>query len=276
MPPDSSDEDRPDDGAERARDERAGPSLSRRTALAGAVGVGVAGVAGPARGATDHTWTVSSPDGDIEVQLRLASGTLTYSVARAGRTVVSSSPLGLRTATADLTGGLVATGVGRRTVSDSYETTSGKRLSHSYRARELTLTVAAGGTTGPTVEVVVRVFDDGVGLRYRLPTDGSGTATVEAEATGFEVPGEADAWAIPWANDYESQWGNTTTVGAAAGDLTWGTLVEVGDDWLLVGESDVDRQYPTTRPTTTAGSGTLSVAFPDAEVATAPRPLETP
>jgi hypothetical protein len=236
----------------------------------------MAGATGSASGATDRTWTVTSPDGTIEVQLRLADGTLTYTVARSGRAVVSSSSLGLRTATADFTDGLVATDASSRRVSGSYETTSGKRLRHSYRARELTLTVAAGGTDGPTVEVIVRAFDGGVGLRYRLPADGSGAATVEAEATGFELPGEADAWAIPWANDYESQWGNTTTVGAAAGDLTWGTLVDVGDDWLLLGESDVDRQYPTTRPTTTAGSGSLSVAFPDGDPATASRSLETP
>jgi PGF-CTERM protein len=236
----------------------------KTTAALGLVGVGTTS----AGGATPEEWQIASPDGAVSARVVL-SDRLRYAVTAGGTLILRASPLGITTESADFTSDLTHESTERRSIRDSYETLHGKRTDHEYEAEELSLTFSTGGQR---VVIDIRASEDGVAYRYRLP--GNGTTTVLSEASGFQMPSGTAAWLMPWKRNYENQW-RETTVSEATGDYSWGSLFEVGGRWALLAESDVQQEYPTTRPEVNADGSTFTVAFPQESV-TAPKPLATP
>jgi hypothetical protein len=91
---------------------------------------------------------------------------------------------------------------------------------------------------------------------------GSGDVTVTGEASAFELP-PSTAWTQDWNVSYESSFVETTATDAD-GDKAWGSLFEVASGtFVLLAEADVTGRYCTTRPSTSAGSTTWSVKFPE-------------
>lgn len=106
---------------------------------------------------------------------------------------------------------------------------------------ELRLSLRGAGDA--QLDLVVRVAPDGVAYRYELPAD----ATVTTEASTFTLPANAPAWLLPYNAWYEQNRVATTASGAAAGDFGNPSLFEVGDDFVLLTESDVDGRYSGSR-----------------------------
>jgi len=127
----------------------------------------------------------------------LNDGTLSYSVTHGDRTVVEEFALGITTASTDFTSELTVESRTDETVSGSYSTTSGSRLSHSYDANLAKLRFTTDDDAA--VELDVRASADGAAYRYRIP--GDGTVEVTDELSSFAVPGDPDAWAMPFSND---------------------------------------------------------------------------
>ena len=235
--------------------------------------VGALGILGAAAtgnvNAQQESWSVSSPNRDVTVTISLSDGTLSYSVSRNGSTIVDTSKLGITTATTDFIGGLSFEEKRTQSISDSYQTVTGKRLEHSYEAEELSLTFSKNGAE---VILDVRAFNDGIGYRYRIP--GSDSVMVNGESTEFNLPSDANAWLQTKNANYEMSW-DKTTVADAGGAYTWGSLFELDSSWVLLGEADVDRQYCTTHPTINESESKFSVAFPEDSIS-ASEPLATP
>src|ERR1700761_2724756 len=110
---------------------------------------------------------VSSPDNQIAV--RVNASPLSYSVTFHGEPVIVDSPLGL-----DLKG---AASSGKFTVKDAQrhaedKTTTpvwGKTSTIRNHYNELTLSLEGSDAAHTGLQLIVRAYDDGVALRYRLP-----------------------------------------------------------------------------------------------------------
>lgn len=208
-----------------------------------------------------------------------ANGRPTLSISRDGRTVLDPSPLGIETldrAYVDLTHEETE----RRSFERRYETPAGKRREHAVEMNESTATLSTAD--GERMEIDVRVTDDAVGYRYRLP--GDGPVVVTGEESRFELPCDAAAWTMPAEAKHEGVFGETTAA-ETEGELGYPALFDLGEDWLFLAETDVDGRYCATTLRTENGTTSFDVAFPDApqyrngsapEEISAKRPLTTP
>ncbi|WP_084468485.1 glycoside hydrolase family 97 catalytic domain-containing protein [Promicromonospora sukumoe] len=156
--------------------------------------------AAPAAAALDG-YTVSSPDRSIEAAVDVVDGTLTYEVVRDGTTtVVAPSGLGLtlREPAVDLTEGLTVTSTERDVVDETWTPAWGNDARVRNHANELTVH-AVHEASGVELDVVFRVFDDGVGFRYVFPEQGAlgDGVVVSGETTQFALPADLTAYSIP-------------------------------------------------------------------------------
>ncbi|HEX7306262.1 glycoside hydrolase family 97 catalytic domain-containing protein [Lentzea sp.] len=199
-------------------------------------------------------WTVTGP-GQVTAEVTLTSGNLTLAIKRQGRTVLRPAAVGLTTTAADLTRDLVFTGRTDRVVTDRYTMPHGKRLQRSTSATESTLGFR---NANGSFDLVVRAAPDGVAYRYVL-----NAATVTAEASSFQVPADSKAWLLPYNAWYENN-RVRTTAGAASGEFGYPSLFQVGQDFALLTESDVDGRYAGSR---LRGNGSgFQVVLADAQV----------
>jgi hypothetical protein len=204
-------------------------------------------------------WVVSGSSLSATVALD-GAGSLSLGVARSGRTVLTPAPVGLRTAAADLTRGLRFVSRTDRVVAEQYTMTTGKRRVRTVRGNEARLAFATAA--GARIDLVVRAAPDGVAYRYVVP----GPVTVTGEASAFTVPAAAPAWLLPYNAWYEASRMRSTAGDAAAGDYGNPSLFQVGEDYALLTESDVDGRYPGSRLRHAAGSGTYEVVLADEQV----------
>ncbi|MFJ8857548.1 glycoside hydrolase family 97 catalytic domain-containing protein [Streptomyces sp. NPDC102451] len=242
-------------------------------ALAGAVLPAVPAHAASVAAVT--TWTVAGPTAgspvSAQVSLDSNGGKLSFGVSRLGTAVLSPAPIGIETTAADLSKDLAFTGRQDRTVTESYTMTTGKKRTQQTTYAQTTLSFTGAG--GARLDVVVRVSSTGAAYRYTLP--GSGSVTIEREASSWTVPASAKAWVVPGHREDQGQWLSTTAGGAPANDYAVPALFQVGSNYALLAETDLDGRYAGSRLTHLAGSGTYSMKITDAPV-TATLPLSTP
>jgi alpha-glucosidase len=215
-------------------------------------------------------WTLSDEDLRAVVALS-AAGEPTLEVRRGDHVVVRPSRLGLRTAHADLTGGLAFDGISSRRIDESYATVTGKRREHRYTATEWTLSFTKDGHR---LDLQVRIGGHGVAYRYSVPW--SGPVTVCEEISEYVVPKDARAVLLPYDNgrsDYEEIHRHGTVGGADPIVYGYPSLFQVGDTWLLVTESNLDGGYAGSRLRFDGDAFRLDL--PDPYV-TAASPLVTP
>ncbi len=146
-----------------------------------------------------------SPDGSIEVRLQLLQGVPQYYVARQGRVIISGAGLGMAAQ-----GGLsldrdfVIDSLERDTVDTVWRPVWGQSASVRENYNELTahlVQVGADGEIGADaarLDIVFRVFNDGVGLRYAMPAqEGLETISVTEDLTEFRFAQPGTAWWTP-------------------------------------------------------------------------------
>jgi alpha-glucosidase len=141
---------------------------------------------------------VSSPDNQIAI--RVNASPLSYSVTFHGEPVVVDSPLGL-----DLKG---ITSSGKFTVLDAQrrvedKTTTpvwGKTATIRNHYNELTLSLEGSDAAHTRLQLLVRAYDDGVALRYRLPgrANGDNSFVVTRERTSFRFVHDPTVWATTY------------------------------------------------------------------------------
>ena len=135
---------------------------------------------------------ITSPDGRTALHFELTeAGEPAYSLEFDGEELIPLSRLGITTADADFTEGLELVGVETSSFDETWEPVWGQfaEIRNHYNA----LTATLKNVDGKVLKVEMRLFDDGLGLRYTLLGDGS--AAITSERTEFRMGG-----------DYESHW----------------------------------------------------------------------
>ncbi|KKS83526.1 MAG: hypothetical protein UV59_C0037G0015 [Candidatus Gottesmanbacteria bacterium GW2011_GWA1_43_11] len=149
-------------------------------------------------------WNINSPDNSIQVSLtQNTSGELNFTATKNGATVIETSNLGISSPNAAQTFTQNLTVVNSTTlvINEIYTLPIGKRSTYTNQANQLTLTV--GNSSGNTLDVMFRAYNDGIAYRYGA---NSGITQVSSEASTFNLPDTGTAWyQQPYISNYERE-----------------------------------------------------------------------
>ncbi len=142
--------------------------------------------------------SVESPGKVLKVSLLLDGGTARYRVERLGDTVVDDSKPGFALRDGRLDRDFALLGQQRRSVDDTWEQPWGERRLTRDHFNELTVQLAETTGRKRRLDVVFRVYDDGLGFRYVFPEQPNlREAIIDDELTEFAIAPESTAWWIP-------------------------------------------------------------------------------
>lgn len=156
----------------------------------------------------------ASPGAVLNVNVSLDNdGHVMYSVTRKGRTVIEPSQLGfLLTDAPKLDRNFSVSDTAKRSSDDTWEQPWGERRYVRNHYNELRVKLQEKSALARKLDVVFRIYDDGVGFRYEFPEQPSlQTVSIGEELTEFAVADPATAWWIPageW-NRYEYLYNKT-------------------------------------------------------------------
>jgi alpha-glucosidase len=152
--------------------------------------------------------SIKSPDGNLEFRIAVENsakekGCLFYGLSYKGKTVISKSRLGI--ITVDLphwTDGFVLTGHSLRAVDETWKPVYGERNTVTNRYNECTVNLIQGGDSARTIQVIVKVYDEGAAFCYNFPEKLSTSVLhIKDEKTEFSFDEGALAYVTPFAQE---------------------------------------------------------------------------
>lgn len=223
-------------------------------------------VAGPAAAAI----SVRSPNAAVVVRVELVGDELGWAVTFRGASALDRAPLGLVFAGSQSPSLSVASV--ERAVRDAEVTgLIGKASSARDHYRQATVRFA-GSTGKPTLELIVRAYDDGAAYRWvvRSPIP----FELADECVGFGIPLLAQAWAMPvkgYDSSYEEYYRSGTLAQALPNDslVALPLLVRRGPVWVGITEAalhDWAGMYVSRREDVAGLRGRLSPRLDDPRV----------
>ncbi|WP_035564942.1 glycoside hydrolase family 97 protein [Hymenobacter sp. IS2118] len=149
-----------------------------------------------------------------------ADGRPGYAISFGTKPVIAPSHLGLSFADGQgFDGPLVVTGSETKNVDETWQPVWGEVKSIRNHYQQLTVHLRQPAAPGRLLDVVFRVFADGVGFRYELPAQPNlAYFTVQDEHTEFNLPANHKAFWIP--GDYDSNEYTYTTSRLSAVNTT--------------------------------------------------------
>jgi hypothetical protein len=152
-------------------------------------------------GFREKSYKIDSPSRKLAVNIQLGHDGITYSVSTTSSVkeilVIRPSKLGLQRSDASFSENLTLQGLSKaKEINESYTMLTGKQKILHYKANEVTLSLK--NKNGQKLDVVFRVFDEGVAFRYVFPEQAPRTFTVLAEKTAFHISEGAGGWMSPY------------------------------------------------------------------------------
>ena len=138
---------------------------------------------------------VTSPDGAVTVTVGVKDHRPFYTVDYQGRTLVAPSHLGFRLDHEELGANMTMGKVSRSSMDETWIQPWGENETARNHYNELTVDYREH--TGRLMQVVFRVFNDGFGFRYNLPSqDKRKEYCIQDELTEITLAHDAKAWSI--------------------------------------------------------------------------------
>ncbi len=166
----------------------------------------------------------ASPDGTVSVQLATDNdGRPIYSVTRLGAPVVTASRLGfILTDAPKLERGFVLGQPIIRSSDETWEQPWGERRFIRNRFTEMRVPLTERGALRRRMDVVFRLYEDGLGFRYEFPEQATlPMLNVGVELTEFTLAEPGEAWWIPaWEWNREEYLYNRTAIDAVGAAQT--------------------------------------------------------
>lgn len=221
----------------------------------------------------EASWKFASPSGNLITEVKVADNKLLYciNIFDEGKeaNVLPFSPLGLVRNDASFAENLKVDSVSvAKSINESYEMVSGKQVKLAYKANEYC--IYASNQQGKKINIVFRIFDDGVGFRYIFPDADNSTYSILSEQTGFVLPENANGWMSPYerSNNYGQPGYELDYLAVKAGmespdSIGWAfpLLFKTDKCWLFISETALDENYCGTH---TCNKGNLyTIAFPE-------------
>ena len=219
--------------------------------------------------------SLTSPDGQMTVNINDDGGVPTYRVTYSGSEFITSSPLGLMTNMGDYSKNMSLSSFDMSTVKDSYDLRIIKQSHVDYEANQAVCSFTQDGKK--VMDVIFRVSNRDVAFRYRVyPKGETKVCVVKEEASSFTLPEGTTTFLCPQSKpmggfartspSYETSY----TLDDAVGKNGWGEgysfpcLFRIGEKgWVLISETGVDGKYVASRLLNTQG-GRYRIGFPQA------------
>lgn len=222
-----------------------------------------------------HDFTITSPDGNLQVSILLKEGTMHYHVSYKGVTMLEDSPLGMITNVSDFSRDLRFVEKNERVIHNSYSLKTTKQSVINYQANEV---VASYETPQKErISLTFRVSNNNVAFKYALSQNGeTARCIIERELTGFNFPSYTTTFLTPQATpmigwmrtkpSYEEEYVPDEPVGTPSKygvGYTFPGLFHVGDNgWALVSETGVGSLYCGAKLSEGTPEGLYTIAFP--------------
>ncbi|MEP6949078.1 MAG: glycoside hydrolase family 97 protein [Ginsengibacter sp.] len=141
-------------------------------------------------GAAQKKISLASQDGNILFSLRLANKAMEYSVAFKKKTIVDYSSLGLQFDDNNFNASLTINKPAFRDTSEDYELVTGKTKEVHTQYKEVRIPLEETVAPFRKINLLVRVFNDGLAFRYEIPQQKNFTSfTLLDENTTFKLTG---------------------------------------------------------------------------------------
>lgn len=191
-----------------------------------------------------------SVDGKIEVRVwKNKEGAYFYSAYRNGHVTLKCSPLGMVTTKENLSTGLELdeTSVELKKGKEEYDWYQGSKKHVNKEYQEMSFVTKKNNAK---MQVIFRIFEDGIGFRYVVDADTTKTdevTEITSEESSFEFPMDGRVWNADWYSaTYEPGSYSTKTmnsVKSAESDVPPAILSEVpngnGSCYMLLSEANV-------------------------------------
>jgi alpha-glucosidase len=193
----------------------------------------------------------TSPDGQVRIELSIpGSGrdgaSPSFRVSFRDRAVILPSRLVVVVSDGPRFGESSAIeGVRRRAIDETYTQRPGKRSWVVNRAKEVVVSLREQSDPSRRWEVILRAYDDGVALRYRIPSqEGMQGVAISGERTQFRLPEDATAYFLPltsYTTSHEARYRHTPIPEIPENNLLGLPLLAElpGIGWLAVAEANL-------------------------------------
>lgn len=142
---------------------------------------------------------ISSPDGRIKVAFWLEKGKPYYEVGFNDKVVLSKSALGFQLANnEDYSGNFQMKDKISQEIKETWEQVWGQQRIVDSHCHEVVFKLAQTKGKKRALDIIFRVFNDGIGFRYSFPEqEGLTDFIIMDELTEFALPADHQAWWIP-------------------------------------------------------------------------------
>ncbi len=220
--------------------------------------------------------SIKSPDGNLQVNLFLKDGSVTYRVNYKNKIFLEDSPLGLITNESDFSKELVLVESKENQIDKTYTENRIKKSSVHYRANEIMCTYE--NPKKQKISMILRVSDNDIAFKYVLPQTGKAArCIIEKELSGFKFPSFTTTFLTPQATpmigwektkpSYEEEYVPDEPIGTPSKygvGYTFPCLFHVGNSgWVLVSETGVSSLYCGSKLSEGTKEGLYTIAFPE-------------
>lgn len=148
---------------------------------------------------SDQQETVLSPDEKISFSLKTLSGQLVYEVKKENKIIIAPSKLGFRFKDMPELGNSVKIiNTSRNSFNETWEQPWGEKRLIENRYEELVVYLQEKKSPKRIFNVIIKVFNDGIGFRYVIPEQKDiDTIIIMDELTEFKMADTHKAWWIP-------------------------------------------------------------------------------
>jgi len=154
--------------------------------------------------AAEQSWQLQSPDQQISVSLSLSDKSFSYSVDYKNKAVIKPSALGFAFKDQrQLQANLKVDKVQQQSYNSRWQPVWGQRASIVDQYNEISLDLTEQGDKARQMQLVFRVYNDGVAFRYKLPKQPHlNKVVISDELTEFAFARNFSAW---WILAYQNQ-----------------------------------------------------------------------
>lgn len=179
-----------------------------------------------------RTLAVASPDGTVKATLSDDGGHLRYTVRMDDRAILAPSALGIRADGMSFGDGVALGTVVFGKIDRQYHF-FGAHNGAIERLRTATITATS---SGQRFTIDLRVANDGVGVRLRLPAKPG--RHVEAEGSSWRLAAtQPRLWATHYSPGYEELYRTTTGTGLAGEPLGLPLTAQINDRWVVISDA---------------------------------------
>jgi alpha-glucosidase len=217
--------------------------------------------------------TIRSPDKSITVNFLIDhNNSLIYTVFKNGEPILLESRLGLEVKDSNFKQGVTIGNVTKtKKIKEHYRLVAGKKTDIRVSANQKVITLV--NRKNEKLDVVLRVSNDGVGIRYQFQTHAP--REFLSESTSFRFATDAKAWLQPiakaqtgWARvnpSYEEHYEMAIPVGTESptgAGWVFPALFQTGNYWVLLSEAGIQRDWHVSRLASDSLGGEYTLGVP--------------